>query len=124
MDEKESPSFELINRYNVSIASLRNQLKSADTIDQLTVIASRIISLEQKIIAEKCVACKHLYNKRMLIQRKIEDLRRNLNREEQELSHINNLINVKVSGYRKKLNHKMDTLSEEYKSIVEDIGGA
>ena len=50
---KDKPCFDRINRHNVAITSLKNQLKQASSIDELTVLAGKIIELEQQIVVEK-----------------------------------------------------------------------
>lgn len=110
--------FDVINRYNVAIASLRNQLKLATGIDELTVIASKIIDLEQQILVEKTAGYKELEKEKSTVESKIDKMKRELRRLEDDLHTIDNKIDLKVNVYRKVLQNKIDDLSDQYTGIV------
>ena len=114
--------FDVINRYNVAIASLRNQLKQAAGIDELTLIASKIIDLEQQILVEKTAGYKELEKEKNALSSKIDKIKRELRRLEDNLQTIDNKIDLKVNVYRKALQTKIDTLADEYTGIVAQMG--
>ena len=114
--------FDVINRYNVAIISLRNQLKQAAGIDELTIIASKIIDLEQQILVEKTAGYKELEKEKNTVESKIDKIKRELRRLEDDLQMIDNRIDLKVNVYRKALQNKIDNLSEEYTGIVSQMG--
>lgn len=113
--------FDVINRYNVAIISLRNQLKQATGVDELTLIASKIIELEQQILAEKTAGYKELEKEKSRVESKIDKIRRELRRLEEDLHSIDNRIDLKVNVYKKAIENKIDNLSEEYTSIVDQM---
>jgi predicted nucleic acid-binding Zn-ribbon protein len=113
--------FDVINRYNVSIASLKNQIKQATGIDELTVLAGKIIDLEQQILVEKTAGYKELEKEKSVVEDKIDRIKRELRRLEGDLQHIDNKIDLKVNVYRRVLLNKIDTLSEEYTGIADQI---
>lgn len=121
LTRKDNPRFDVINRYNVAIASLRNQLKTATGIDELTSIASKIIDLEQQILIEKTAGYKQLEKEQKEISNKVDKLRRELRRAEEELDLVDNKIDHKINGYRKALQIKIDSLNEDYNVIVENM---
>ena len=112
------PRFDVINRYNVAIKSLRNQLKTASGIDELTNIASKIIELEQQIMIEKSIGYQRLKDNKKQIKYKIDKLQRELNQAEGELSQIDTKLTFKINGYRKTLQARIDSLNIEYQAIV------
>lgn len=114
--------FEVINRYNVAIASLRNQLKQASGIDELTILAGKIIDLEQQILVEKTAGYKELEKEKNQVESKIDKTKRELRRLEDDLQKIDNKIDLKVNVYRKALQAKIEDLSEEYTGIVDQMG--
>lgn len=121
LTKKDSPRFDVINKYNVSIKSLRNQLKQATGIDELTNIASKIVDLEQQIMAEKSNGYKQLEDERKLIEKRIDTLNRDLNRAKNDLNRVGNSLDFKLTGYRKKLQTKINSLNNECTVIMGDI---
>ncbi len=121
LTKKENPRFDIINKYNVAIASLRNQLKQASGIDELTQIASKIIELEQQILVEKSAGYKELEEEKKKVEGKVDKLRRDLKRAEDDLNRIGNNIDVKINGYRRALQHKIENLTQEYINIEQQI---
>lgn len=116
-----STRFDVINRYNVAIISLRNQLKQATGIDELTLIAGKIIDLEQQILVEKTAGYEELEKEKNVVESKIDKIRRELRRLEDDLQMIGNKIDLKVNVYRSALQNKIDNLSVEYTGIVDQI---
>lgn len=116
-----STRFDVINRYNVAIISLRNQLKQATGIDELTLIAGKIIDLEQQILVEKTAGYEELEKEKNVVESKIDKIRRELRRLEDDLQMIGNKIDLKVNVYRSVLQNKIDNLSVEYTGIVDQI---
>lgn len=121
LTRKDNPRFDVINRYNVAILSLKNQLKTATGIDELTSIASKIIDLEQQILVEKTAGYKQLEKEQKEISSKVDKLRRELRRAEEELESVDHKIDHKINGYRKALQIKIDSLNEDYNVIVENM---
>lgn len=121
LTKKENPRFEIINKYNVAILSLRNQLKQAKGIDELTQIASKIVDLEQQILVEKTVGYKELEGEKKKIETKIDKLRRELKWAENDLDRIDNTIDVKLNGYRKALQYKIENLTSDYTNIEQQL---
>ena len=121
LTKKENPRFELINKYNVAISSLKNQLKQAEGIDQLTQVATKIIDLEQKILVEKAMGYKEIEEEKKKIADKVDKLRRELRAAENELTRVDNSLDLKVNGYKKALQIKIDNLSQEYMNIEQQL---
>lgn len=121
LTKKENPRFELINKYNVAITSLKNQLKQAEGIDQLTQVATKIIDLEQKILVEKAMGYKEIEEEKKKIADKVDKLRRELKAAENELTRVDNSLDLKVNGYKKALQIKIDNLSQEYINIEQQL---
>lgn len=115
------PSFEKINRYNVAIISLKNQLKTAISVDELTVIASKIIDLEQQIVVEKAIGCRELEKEKKDLINHVSKLRRNIRRAEDDLQRIDNYINLKISGEKEMLQTRIDLLSDEFSSAAREV---
>jgi hypothetical protein len=113
--------FDLINRYMVAIISLRNQLKNASGIDELTLIASKIIDLEQQILVEKTAGYKELEKEKCNVENKIDKIKRELRRLEDDLHSIDNKIDLKVNVYRKALQGRINDLSDQYTNIIDQI---
>jgi predicted nucleic acid-binding Zn-ribbon protein len=118
LTKKDNPRFDIINRYNVTIISLRNQLKQAIGIDELTSIASKIIELEHQILVEKSAGYAQLEEEKKKIESKVDKLRRELKRAEDDLNRIDNSIDLKMNGYRKALQSKIDSLNDEYNEVI------
>ena len=121
LTKKENPRFELINKYNVAISSLKNQLKQAEGIDQLTQVATKIIDLEQKILIEKAMGYREIEEEKKKIADKVDKLRRELKSAENELTRVDNSLDLKVNGYKKALQIKIDNLAQEYISIEQQL---
>jgi DNA repair exonuclease SbcCD ATPase subunit len=119
LTKKDLPRFDIINKYNVAIKSLRNQLKQANGIDELTNIAAKIVELEQQIMKEKTSGYKQLEEEKKLIEKRIDTLSRELNRAKEDLIRVGNSLDYKLNGYRKKLQERIDSLNNEYAIMVE-----
>ena len=117
----DQPSFEKINKYNVAIKSLKNQLKNSNSIDELTIIAGKIIELEQQIVVERGAGYRQLERERKEVENKVDKIKRELRRAEDELARIDSTLDLKVNGYKKTLQLKIDALGEEYNIIAEKI---
>jgi DNA gyrase/topoisomerase IV subunit A len=118
LSKKELPRFDNINKYNVTIKSLRNKLKSAKGIDELTDIASKIIELENQILTEKTNGYKRLEHEKKQVEKKINKLQRVLTAETNNLQRIDDSLEFKLNGYRKKLQMRIDSLSDEYIMVM------
>jgi hypothetical protein len=118
LNRRRQPRFDLINKHNVTIKSLRNQLYRAEGIDELTTIASKIIELEQQIMIEKSIGYRQLEESKKQLLYKINKLQRDLQRAETALSQIDTKLDFKLNGYRNKLQEKIDLLNSEYQSIA------
>lgn len=121
MANTEIPSFAKINKYNVAIASLQNQLKASTSIDELTSIASKIIEFEQQVILEKTLGYKKLEKEKQTIENKIDKIRRELKRAEDDLQRVGNNLDLKVNGMRKTLQLRIESLNEEYNELVNKV---
>ena len=121
LTRKERARFELINKHNVAIMSLRNQLKNATGIDELTIIASKIIDLEQQILVEKSTGYKELEQEKKKVESKIDKLTRELKQAENDLNRIDNNIDLKLNGYRLAIQAKLEGLTNDYNNIQELI---
>ncbi len=121
MAEINQPNFEKINKYNVTIMSLKNQLKASTNIDELTMIAGKIIELEHQIIVEKTAGYKSLEKERKEIENKIDKIRRELKRAEDELARVDGTLDFKLNGYRIALQNRIEVLSDEYNEIAKHI---
>jgi chromosome segregation ATPase len=117
----DKPSFDRINRFNVAIVSLKNQLKLSTNIDELTILASKIIELEQQIIVEKTAGYKKLEKEKKEIEDRIDKIKRELKRAEDDLQRIGNNLDLKVNGLRKTLQIRIDSLNTEYDSLVNRV---
>ncbi len=118
LTKKDLPRFDVINKYNVAIKSLRNQLKQATGIDELTNIAAKIVDLEQQIMTEKSNGYKQLEEEKKLIEKHIGTLTRELERAKGDLNRVGNSLDFKLNGYRKKLQARIDSLNNEYTVIM------
>ena len=118
LTKKDFPRFDNINKYNITIKSLRNKLKSAKGIDELTNIASKIIDLENQILVEKSNGYKQLENEKKHIEKKITKLQRVLSSANNELQRIDDSLECKLNGYRKKLQLRIDNLNDEYIMVM------
>jgi len=117
----EETRFDKINRCNVAIRSLRNQLKISNNLDELTLIAGKIIDLENEILSERTIGCKQLTRKKKAIEVKIDTLRRKISTEESKLNNIDNMITLKISRYKEQLETKIEHLSKEYNDLYSEI---
>ena len=111
--KKDLPRFDNINKYNVTIKSLRNKLKAAKGIDELTDVASKIVELENQILAEKSIGYKQLETEKKQVENKINKLQRVLTKETNKLQQIDDSLECKLNGYRKKLQLRVDSLNED-----------
>ncbi len=118
LNRRRQPRFDLINKHNVTIKSLRNQLHRAEGIDELTTIASKIIELEQQIMIEKSIGYRQLEESKKQLLYKINKLQRSLQKAEADLSQIDTKLDFKLNGYRNRLQEKIDLLNSEYQSIA------
>ena len=109
------PDFSKINIMNCAIISLKNQLKMSKSIDELTLITSKIITLEESIANERLLGYRRLNQKR----KDLEMLLKNNNSKstECELEHITSMLKYKINGYKSILDNRINTLSNEYSKI-------
>lgn len=114
----QKPRFDIINKYNITILSLRNKLKNAEGIDELTDIASKIIELEQAIMREKTVGYRRLEDEKKKIKNKIGKLQRELDTAMMELDQLDSKIDHKMNGYKTGLEKKIESLAAEYNGLV------
>lgn len=108
------PNFELINKYTVQITSLKNQLKLSNDIDELTIIADRIIELENQIIAEKATGVKVLEKEKKSTLDRIDKIQRELRKAEEELQRIDQTMEFRLVKYKQTLESKIEALSRQY----------
>ena len=118
------PDFDKINRCNVAIQSLRNQLNQSTNIDELTLIASKIIELEQEIINERARGHKKLERKRKTVESKIDKLQRQLLAAQDELDDLDQTIDQRLNGYRKNLISRIEDLNNEFQELSDTISEA
>ena len=109
---KQKTDFAKINMLNCSIKSLRNQLKAAKSIDELILITSKIIKLEELIANERLNGYQNLNKKR-------KDLENMLTITDSkqlyyELEHVINTLKYKINGYKTILNSRINQLSNDY----------
>ncbi len=114
-----APDFSKINRFNVSITSLKNKLKTCNNIDELTHLASKIVELEHNIMIEKTTGYKQLEKEKKQVQQRIDKIQRTLRTAEHELQRIGNNLDLKLNRYRATLQTKIDALQTEYKNLTE-----
>lgn len=108
------PNFELINKYTVQITSLKNQLRLSTDIDELTIIADRIIELENQIIAEKASGVKILEKEKKNTLERIDKIHRELRKAEEELQRIDQTMEFRLTKYKETLESKIESLSKQY----------
>jgi predicted nucleic acid-binding Zn-ribbon protein len=118
LTKKDCPKFDRINRYSVSINSLRNQLKHASGIDELTMIASKIIDLENQIMIEKSTGYKQLEEEKKLIENRIKKLSKEIDKANDDLQRVGNTLEYRLNGYKKTLQNKVESLNEEYTEML------
>lgn len=111
--------FDRINKYSVTVKSLRNQLKHAEGLDELTTIASKIVDLENQILIERSAGYKQLEEEKKLIERKVKRLSREISRANQDLERIGNSLEFRLNGYKKTLQGKIEELNTEYSTMLE-----
>lgn len=115
------PRYEIINKYNVTIQSLRQSIKLANTPDELAAIANKIVDFERKIFLEKTAGYKQLEQERKNIQDQIDKKARELKLLENEKNILNNKIAIKIKGQKLELEEKIATLRKDYELIVESL---
>lgn len=111
-------NFAVINRYKVSINSLKNELKNAKSTEELLGIASKIVELEQKILLEKAADSEKLEKKKKKLETKRDKIKRQLNQCEHELNHVTNTITVKITNYKKVLENRIEALNDSYTILM------
>ena len=109
--------YDKINKCNVAILSLRNKLKECKSVDELTMIASKIIELEQEVLLERSIRCKKLDKERKKIENKIDKLNRKLDLAKLDLQIIDDKIHIRIESYKKQLEKRMKNLEDEYENI-------
>lgn len=110
----EKPNFDKINRINVAILSLRNQLRGTKNIEDLTRLASQIANLEHQAVIEKSQGYQVLEKKRKIVEDKVDKMRRQLKKEEDKLQNLDNTIYAKIAGYRKLLQMRINMLHDAF----------
>jgi hypothetical protein len=109
------PDFSKINIMNCAIISLKNQLKMSKSIDELTLITSKIITLEESIANERLLGYRKLNQKRKDLEMLLKI--NNSKSTECELEHITAMLKYKINGYKSILDNRINTLSNEYSKI-------
>lgn len=118
---KKHPRYEIINKYNVTIQSLRQSIKLANTADELASLANKIADFERKIFLEKTAGYKQLEQERKQIQDQIDKKTRELKMLENEKNLLSNKIAIKIKGQKLELEEKIATLRKDYDLIVESL---
>lgn len=121
LTKKHKPRFDVINKYNITIKSLRNQLAKATDIDELTAIAAKIIELEHSIMLERSAGYRQIEYEQKKIAERVNMLQRSLQLAEMELSNLTNKLDFKLNGYRAKLEEKVENLSLEYSRALRSV---
>lgn len=121
LTKKHKPRFDVINKYNITIKSLRNQLARATDIDELTNIAAKIIELEHAIMLERSAGYRQIEHEQKKLVDRVNTLQRSLQLAEMELSNLTNKLDFKLNGYRAKLEEKVEQLSVEYNRAISSV---
>lgn len=106
--------FNTINKYNVQVLSLKNKLKVASDVEEISCIATRIVELENSIMLERTTRFKILEKEKKEIENRIDKIRRELKRAEDDLRIIDSSITVRIDGYKEKLQEQIEELTREY----------
>lgn len=106
--------FDKVNRCSVAIVSLRRQLTNANDINELTLLAGKIIELEQELTTEKLKTTLALEKKKNTVEKKIDLLKRKLLQAEEELALIKATIKRKRENTKNSLDLKISLLNKEY----------
>jgi septal ring factor EnvC (AmiA/AmiB activator) len=114
-------NFAKVNKINVAIASLRNKLKQANDVNVLTIIASDIIKLEQEILFQRTAGYKKLEEEKKEKEDRRNSIQRSLQQVENDIKNIDVRIDLKINGYKKNLQDKIDLINEEYTSALDTI---
>jgi DNA anti-recombination protein RmuC len=64
---------------------------------------------------------KQLEKERKEIESRIDRIKRELRRAEEDLSRIDGALDLKVNGYKKMLQSKIDSLGEEFHALVTQL---
>lgn len=115
---KANPDFNIINKYNITINSLRNQLKLSTDINELTLIASKIIELEYQILYEKTAGCNRIQKEKKRIVDHIDKMKCKIAIAEKELEYVEKSLDHKINGYKQSLQNKIDILDEDYHNTI------
>ncbi len=110
--------YEKINKYKVSIKSIKNKIKEANGIDELTVLASKIIELENQIVLEKNKDFLKLEKSKKEAELLVDQAKRKLKQAEYELQHLESTIELKTTKYRKELQLKIESLENDVVSVI------
>lgn len=113
--------YKLINKHNVKIASLRNQISASKDIDELTMIANKIIDLENEIMLEKNGELKKLEKVKTEAEEKVDTIKRKLKQAEYDLQYIQTTIDSKTNSYKKQLQQKIDNLETDLDCAMKSI---
>jgi len=111
--------FDRVNKINIMVSSLRNQLKHCSTIDEMNIVAANIISLEHQCALEKIGDCQELEQERHRAQARVDKLRNELLTAENELLLVSKKINTKISIHLKSMQKNVDRIERDYFSAVE-----
>lgn len=112
--QSSTPSFILINKYTVAINSLRNKLKTSESIDELINISGKILELESSILEERKLSYKSIEEEKKKVSLKVKQLEKQLAKACDELDTIENTLQYKVEKYKKSLELSIDKLSKEF----------
>jgi hypothetical protein len=103
---EEKANFTLINRLSVSIASHRNQLLKCDNVQELDLICSQIITLENELLAERKKEITVLSLQKEEILGQIVLL-------ESKLDELNLLIQARIGRYRDAVTYRITQLEDQ-----------
>lgn len=113
--------FDLINKYNIAIGSLKNKLKAASDINELTIVAGQIMELENKIILERTSGYQKLEKERIQVLAEIDNHKRALARLEGLLHTIEQRIKSKTTLNQKIIEAKLSQLHIEYNQALQNL---
>jgi hypothetical protein len=98
MSTEKVPKFYLINKYQITIKSLKSKINDENiTNEKLLEYYNKIVNLERQIMTELQVNCKELETIKQKKINKVDKLQRKLLKAEDELNQVNNKIKVTIS---------------------------
>ena len=132
---KQKPDFILINKLECGIISLKNQLKSTSSMDELTVITDKIIQLERSVAKERLSGYQNLNKKRLYLEDVLDGINtvNNINSSsyehydkaakqiQYELGRVTMLLKHKIDTYKVVLDKKIVSLQYDYDELQKNI---